>query len=47
MALEKMLTGLLGLVVNVAHKKSGAGEVRIRYANLEQLDAITRRLQTP
>jgi ParB family chromosome partitioning protein len=47
MALEKMLTGLLGLVVNVAHKKSGSGEVRIRYANLEQLDAITRRLQTP
>jgi ParB family chromosome partitioning protein len=47
LALEKMLSDLLGLAVKIAHKKNGSGEVRVRYANLEQLDMITRRLQAP
>jgi ParB family chromosome partitioning protein len=47
LALEKMLSDLLGLAVKIAHKKNGSGEVRVRYANLEQLDSITRRLQEP
>lgn len=44
MALEKALSDSLGMVVNIAHKPNGSGEVRVRYANLEQLDAISRRL---
>ena len=38
-ALEKRLTDMLGLVVTI-HDKDGAGEVRIRYRDLEQLDKI-------
>ena len=44
-ALEKRLADALGLVVDIAHKASGAGEVRIRYRSLEQLDEIVRRLE--
>jgi ParB family transcriptional regulator, chromosome partitioning protein len=43
-ALEKQLGDALGLVVEVTHKANGAGEVRIRYKSLDQLDEITRRL---
>jgi ParB family transcriptional regulator, chromosome partitioning protein len=43
-ALEKQLGDALGLVVDISHKASGAGEVRIRYKTLDQLDDITRRL---
>ncbi|MEZ5877262.1 MAG: ParB/RepB/Spo0J family partition protein [Tepidamorphaceae bacterium] len=38
-ALEKRLTDMLGLVVTI-HDKDGAGELRIRYRDLEQLDKI-------
>jgi ParB family chromosome partitioning protein len=46
-ALEKMLSDSLGLAVKIAHRKNGSGEVRVHYADIEQLDAITRRLQMP
>lgn len=43
-ALEKRLSDMLGLAVEIAHKPSGKGEIRIRYASLDQLDAVIRRL---
>jgi ParB family chromosome partitioning protein len=43
-ALEKSLSDLLGLAVTIEHK-AGKGEVRIRYASLEQLDDVCRRLR--
>ncbi len=42
-ALEADLEDVLGMGVDIADK-GGAGEVRIRYASLEQLDEICRRL---
>lgn len=42
-ALERTLADRLGLGVVIAHK-DGAGEMRIRYGSLEQLDALCRRL---
>ena len=42
-ALEEDLTEALGLAVEVVDR-GGAGEVRIRYASLEQLDELCRRL---
>ncbi len=42
-ALESDLSEALGLPVSV-HDEGGSGEVRIRYATLEQLDDICRRL---
>jgi len=47
LALEKELSDFLGMVVSIAHNPNGAGEVRVRYTNLEQLDAISRRLHVP
>lgn len=44
-ALEKRLGDLLGVKVEIAHKASGAGEIRLKYATLEQLDEIIRRLE--
>lgn len=44
-ALEKRLSDALGLAVEIAHKPSGAGEVRLRYKSLDQLDEIIRRLE--
>jgi len=43
-ALEKSLSDLLGLEVTIAHR-AGKGEVRIKYASLEQLDDVCRRLR--
>jgi ParB family chromosome partitioning protein len=43
MALERDLTERLGLRIEIADR-DGRGEVRIRYANLEQLDEVCRRL---
>ena len=43
LALERNLAEKLGLHVQIADK-DGSGEVRIRYASLEQLDEICRRL---
>jgi ParB family chromosome partitioning protein len=42
-ALEKKLTDMLGLRVEINHRSAG-GDVRIRYRTLEQLDALCRRL---
>ena len=43
-ALEQDLLDVLGLNVSIAYKGDGAGEVVLRYASLEQLDDICRRL---
>lgn len=44
-ALEKRLTDGLGLKVAIAHKADkGAGELKIKYASLEQLDEVCRLL---
>jgi ParB family chromosome partitioning protein len=42
-AVERALEDVLGLVVSIEHKGRG-GELRIRYATLDQLDALCRRL---
>jgi len=42
--LESRLSNALGLKVQVIHKGSKGGEVRISYKTLEQLDEINRRL---
>jgi ParB family chromosome partitioning protein len=46
MALEKRLTDALGLTVRILHRVDGEGVLSIRYRNLEQLDDITRRLES-
>ncbi|WP_068310843.1 ParB/RepB/Spo0J family partition protein [Polycladidibacter hongkongensis] len=44
-ALEKRLADGLGLKVNIAHKtEKGSGELKIKYANVEQLDEVCRLL---
>ena len=43
-AVENDLAAALGLVVSITHSKSGAGEVSVKYLNLDQLDEVTRRL---
>jgi ParB family chromosome partitioning protein len=43
-ALEKLLTDLLGLTVIINHRGE-AGDVRIQYKSLEQLDLLCKRLQ--
>ena len=45
-ALEKRLTDALGLTVRILHRVDGEGILSIRYRSLEQLDDITRRLET-
>ena len=45
LALEKRVSDVLGLSVSVVHRDPG-GVVQIRYRDLEQLDAILRRLDT-
>jgi ParB family chromosome partitioning protein len=47
MALERALTDALGMLVTIAHKAKGSGELRVRYSSLEQLDAISRKLHAP
>ena len=44
LALEKALADVLGLAVLIDHR-GGRGEMKIRYRNLEQLDALCKRLQ--
>ncbi len=44
-ALEKALSDATGLAVAIDHRPNGSGELRIRYADLEQLDEVCRRLQ--
>ena len=43
-ALEKRLSDALGLDVSVDHKPSGSGTLRIKYRDLEQLDAVVKKL---
>jgi ParB family transcriptional regulator, chromosome partitioning protein len=43
-ALEKTLSDALGLKVSITHGQRG-GDIKIRYASLEQLDTICHRLQ--
>jgi len=43
-ALEKLLSDVMGLEVAISHKQKG-GEVRIAYRTLEQLDDLCRRLK--
>jgi ParB family transcriptional regulator, chromosome partitioning protein len=43
LALEKRLSDVLGLVVTITHR-GHAGELKIRYKTLEQLDEVVRRL---
>ncbi len=45
-ALEQDLTDILGLAVEIVDR-NGAGDVRISYTTLEQLDDICRRLSSP
>ena len=45
LALEKTLGDALGLEVVIDHRADGAGELKVRYRSLEQLDEICRRLQ--
>lgn len=44
LSLEKSLSDVLGLAVSIDHRGEG-GEVRIRYASLDQLDMLCRRLK--
>jgi len=44
-ALEKLLSDVTGMKVEINHREKG-GDVRVRYASLEQLDEICRRLQS-
>jgi ParB family transcriptional regulator, chromosome partitioning protein len=46
-ALELDLQRALGLDVDISHKNGKGGEIRIRYAQLEQLDEICRLLTRP
>jgi ParB family chromosome partitioning protein len=45
-ALETSLSNALGLKVEILHKGSTGGELRIRYRSLEQLDDVIHRLST-
>ncbi len=44
-ALEKRLSDLLGLKVLVSWNGAGAGEIKIQYSTLDQLDGVCRRLE--
>jgi len=45
-ALEQALEDVLGLKVDIRHKSHGGGQLAIRYASLEQLEGICRRLKS-
>jgi len=44
LALEKLMTDTLGMIVAIDHKGNG-GELRVSYRSLEQLDELCRRLK--
>jgi ParB family transcriptional regulator, chromosome partitioning protein len=44
-ALERRLSDALGLEVTVDHKESGGGTLHIKYTDLDQLDAVLKKLQ--
>jgi len=39
-ALEKRLSDALGLVITINHKPNGAGEIKVKYKDLDQLEAF-------
>ncbi len=43
-ALERQLSDALGLEVTVDHKPSGGGTLHIKYSDLDQLDAVLKKL---
>src|SRR5690606_15733437 len=43
-ALEKRLMDGLGVLVEIAHKPNGTGELRLKYKTLEQLEDLVRKL---
>ena len=43
-ALEKSLSDMLGLRIEIAHRGPTGGELRIFYRTLEQLDDVIQRL---
>jgi ParB family chromosome partitioning protein len=43
LALERRMSGMLGLAVEIRHKADGSGEVRIRYETLDQLNDFIER----
>ncbi|MHA1189092.1 MAG: ParB/RepB/Spo0J family partition protein [Alphaproteobacteria bacterium] len=45
LALEKEISDRLGLKVEIRHKASGKGEIRVAYATLEQLEAVCSKLR--
>ncbi|SEQ54117.1 chromosome segregation DNA-binding protein [Faunimonas pinastri] len=44
-AVEQELSEHLGLSVDLRHRAAGKGEIRISYSNLEQLEALCRKLR--
>ncbi len=46
LALQEELTRKLGLPVDIMCKKNGAGEMRIRYTQASELDAVLRKLRS-
>ncbi len=44
-AVERALEEVLGVSVSIQHRANGAGEMRLGYKTLEQLDALCRRLK--
>ncbi len=44
-ALEREISDILGLKLDIRHHENGKGEIRIRYQNLDQLEDICQRLR--
>ncbi|TIW38882.1 MAG: chromosome partitioning protein ParB, partial [Mesorhizobium sp.] len=44
LALEKLMTGTIGMIVTIEHKERG-GVISVAYRTLEQLDELCRRLK--
>ncbi len=44
-ALEKLLTDVVGMRISITYKDNGGGELRVTYNSLEQLDDLCRRLK--
>jgi ParB family transcriptional regulator, chromosome partitioning protein len=44
-ALERQMSDLLGLAVNIVHRHNGSGKLTISYSTIDQLDAVCEKLQ--
>ncbi|TIT17734.1 MAG: chromosome partitioning protein ParB, partial [Mesorhizobium sp.] len=44
LALEKLMTDTIGMIVTIEHKERG-GVLRVAYRTLDQLDELCRRLK--